>query len=160
MLALVLALVAGVCLAAGWLLEQIALVYVALGVSAAGFVMIAANVWLRRRRAKKDRSALEALDDEDAVEDVESDDLVTASEAVEPDTDDVEVVSLSGAERLAEDAPVYVVAGRKRFHLDDCRLISGRATEELTLVEAQEEAFTPCTICVEAASSDLLARQH
>jgi hypothetical protein len=155
MLALVLALVAGVCLAAGWLLEQITLVYVALGVSAAGFVMIAANVWLRRRRAKKDRRALEALDGED-----ESDELMVAADTDEPDTDDVEVVPLSGGERLAEDAPVYVVAGRKRFHLDDCRLISGRETEELTLVEAQEEAFTPCTICVEAESKELLVRQH
>jgi hypothetical protein len=155
MLALVLALVAGVCLATGWLLEQITLVYVALGVSAAGFVMIVANVWLRRRRAKKDLPPLEARDDEE-----ESDELVVASDAVEPDTDDVEVVPPSGGERLAEDAPVYVVAGRKRFHLDDCRLISGRATEELTLVEAREEAFTPCTICVEAESKELLARQH
>jgi hypothetical protein len=155
MLALVLALVAGVCLAAGWLLEQITLVYVALGVSAVGFVMIAANVWLLRRRAKKDRLALDALDGESAAE---SEDL-DAAPGVDADSAEV-VVHVSGGERLAEDATVYVVAGRKRFHLDDCRLISGRATEELTLVEAQEEAFTPCTICVETEASELLARQH
>lgn len=42
---------------------------------------------------------------------------------------------------------VYVSPGRKRFHRHDCRLLSGVAREEVTPVEADEEGFTPCTLC-------------
>lgn len=46
---------------------------------------------------------------------------------------------------------VLVVPGRKRFHRDDCRLLGSRTTEELTLNEAREEGFTPCTTCTAEA---------
>jgi len=43
---------------------------------------------------------------------------------------------------------VFVSPGRKRFHRHDCRLLSGASIDEVTLVEAEEEGFTPCTLCV------------
>ncbi|GAA2101065.1 hypothetical protein [Actinomadura alba] len=46
------------------------------------------------------------------------------------------------------DALVYVVRGRKRYHLDNCRQLMGRQKEELTYAEAQEEGFSPCTACM------------
>lgn len=49
---------------------------------------------------------------------------------------------------VPEDALVYVVQGRKRYHLDSCRQLAGRETEELTYVEAREEGFSPCTACL------------
>jgi hypothetical protein len=49
---------------------------------------------------------------------------------------------------VPEDALVYVVQGRKRYHLDSCRQLADRETEELTYVEAREEGFTPCTACL------------
>jgi hypothetical protein len=49
---------------------------------------------------------------------------------------------------VPEDALVYVVRGRKRYHLDSCRQLAGRETEELTYVEAREEGFSPCTACL------------
>ncbi|TDD62590.1 hypothetical protein, partial [Actinomadura rubrisoli] len=49
---------------------------------------------------------------------------------------------------VPEDALVFVVRGRKRYHLDTCRQLAGRDTEELTYVEAKEEGFSPCTACL------------
>ncbi|MFI0407028.1 hypothetical protein [Actinomadura sp. 3N508] len=46
------------------------------------------------------------------------------------------------------DALVFVVRGRKRYHLDTCRQLAGRETEELTYAEAKEEGFSPCTACM------------
>jgi hypothetical protein len=43
---------------------------------------------------------------------------------------------------------VFVVPGRKRYHLETCRQLAGRDKEELTFVEAREEGFTACTACL------------
>jgi methylphosphotriester-DNA--protein-cysteine methyltransferase len=45
-------------------------------------------------------------------------------------------------------AVVYVVPGRRRYHIDSCRQLAGRSKEELTFEEAHEEGFTPCTACL------------
>ncbi|HEY8481605.1 MAG TPA: hypothetical protein VIL71_17405 [Spirillospora sp.] len=49
---------------------------------------------------------------------------------------------------VPEDALVYVVRGRKRYHLDTCRQLAGREREELTYAEAREEGFSSCTACM------------
>ncbi|MGI5321692.1 hypothetical protein [Actinomadura nitritigenes] len=49
---------------------------------------------------------------------------------------------------VPDDALVFVVRGRKRYHLDTCRQLAGRDTEELTYAEAKEEGFSPCTACM------------
>ncbi|WP_131738311.1 hypothetical protein [Actinomadura roseirufa] len=49
---------------------------------------------------------------------------------------------------VPEDALVFVVRGRKRYHLDTCRQLAGRDSEELTYAEAKEEGFSPCTACM------------
>jgi hypothetical protein len=46
------------------------------------------------------------------------------------------------------DAMVFVVRGRKRYHLDNCRQLTGRDKEDLTYGEALEEGFSPCTACM------------
>ena len=43
---------------------------------------------------------------------------------------------------------VLIIPGRKRFHREDCSLLGGHASEEITIVEAQEEGFTPCSVCI------------
>jgi hypothetical protein len=172
---LILALAAGGCLAVGWLTGQIVLVYVALGVSGAGLVLMAVQVWRRRRAAREEPPP--AADGDDASEpadtvagndeprEAEGERPENESEAPEPVTAlvaGVEDTEEPGAsrERLAEDSTVYVLSGRRRFHLVDCRLLEGRDTEELTLIDAEEEAFTPCTICMESANRELLAEQY
>jgi hypothetical protein len=49
---------------------------------------------------------------------------------------------------VPEGALVFVVRGRKRYHLDTCRQLAGRDVEELTYAEAKEEGFSPCTACM------------
>ncbi|XVQ13824.1 hypothetical protein ACQP1W_15175 [Spirillospora sp. CA-255316] len=49
---------------------------------------------------------------------------------------------------VPDEAVVYVVRGRKRYHLDTCRQLAGRDREELTYAEAREEGFSPCTACM------------
>ncbi|MWA04325.1 hypothetical protein F8568_028895 [Actinomadura sp. LD22] len=49
---------------------------------------------------------------------------------------------------VPDGALVFVVRGRKRYHLDTCRQLAGRDTEELTYAEAKEEGFSPCTACM------------
>ena len=49
---------------------------------------------------------------------------------------------------VPDDALVYVVRGRKRYHLDTCRQLAGRDREELTYAEAREEGFSSCTACM------------
>ncbi|MGI8336825.1 hypothetical protein ACRYCC_43365 [Actinomadura scrupuli] len=46
------------------------------------------------------------------------------------------------------DATVFVVRGRKRYHLESCRQLTGRDKEDLTYAEALEEGFSPCTACM------------
>ncbi|NAS27493.1 hypothetical protein GT755_38230 [Herbidospora sp. NEAU-GS84] len=55
---------------------------------------------------------------------------------------------------LGPDSIVLVIPGRKRFHRSGCRQLVGRETEELTVEEAREEGFTPCTTCVVDAAAD------
>lgn len=43
---------------------------------------------------------------------------------------------------------VFVIPGRKRYHLASCRQLAARDKEELTFEEAREEGFTPCTACL------------
>jgi hypothetical protein len=142
-LTLILAAAAGVCLALGWLVEQVVLVYVALGLSVAGLALVVTQLWARRRRAGKDPvvSLIPSSNDAEATDDTED----------EPDRSDTKDTNENA------DAAVHIVAGRKRFHLAGCRLLDGHDSEELTLVEAREENFTPCTVCVGAEPAGVLA---
>jgi len=56
----------------------------------------------------------------------------------------------SGTEPLGEssDLIVRVLPGRRRFHVEDCRLLAGHAPEEISLGEARDEGFTACTACI------------
>ncbi|NKQ55488.1 hypothetical protein HFP15_21625 [Amycolatopsis sp. K13G38] len=132
MLALILAVVAGICLAAGWLWEQVIAVYVALGASVAGLVLVLGQVWLRRREAAKD-----TVD--------------------EPDPEPGEDLTLPEAEHQEQDEVVFVLPGRKRFHVSGCRILDGKVAEELTLAEAEEESFTACSVCASREADELVA---
>lgn len=55
--------------------------------------------------------------------------------------DDVEDEQLEGA------GTVLVVAGRPRYHLPGCRYLTGRTVEEVDVLDARDEGFTPCGVC-------------
>ncbi|MGI8536688.1 MAG: hypothetical protein ACR2K2_09360 [Mycobacteriales bacterium] len=42
---------------------------------------------------------------------------------------------------------VLVVAGRPRYHVDGCRYLAGKPAEELDVIDALDEGFTPCGVC-------------
>jgi methylphosphotriester-DNA--protein-cysteine methyltransferase len=80
---------------------------------------------------------------------------------------DIDTAELAAMAPSAADVPatavVYVVPGRRRYHIDSCRQLAGREKEELTFEEAREEGFSPCTACLpdtalaaRAAAGDLV----
>ncbi|HWE90075.1 MAG TPA: hypothetical protein VG317_11505 [Pseudonocardiaceae bacterium] len=150
MFTLIFVVVAGGSLAAGWLLGITTLVYVALGVSALGLVLVVADWWRRRRQS---RATAEQPETEEAAE-VDSD--READQNGDDNTDQDESDDVEPA--LAPDSVVYVVAGRRRFHVPGCPSLDGGDPEELTLAEARDESFTPCTRCVDEASRSQLVR--
>lgn len=52
------------------------------------------------------------------------------------------------APRVPAETTVFIVPGRKRYHLENCRHLAGRDKEELTFSEARDEGFTACTACL------------
>lgn len=168
MLIFVVILVAAVCLAIGLLAGKAFLLWVALG---AGLVGSAAFGW-RLWRSRPARGETPPVSDPAvaATDGPGGHEVVDAARA--------KVDQATGAEATAQGAPavdgeapeavvpvgvptgepskvdaipartVLVIPGRRRFHLESCRLLVGKATEEISLDEALEEGFTACTACV------------
>lgn len=42
---------------------------------------------------------------------------------------------------------MLVMSGRPRYHVDGCRYLSSKIAEEMDVLEAREEGFTPCGVC-------------
>src|SRR5882757_595733 len=65
-----------------------------------------------------------------------------------PDEPPEEDVSATDALRIIDlRDEVLVVDGRPRYHLADCRHLTGRETVGLPISEARESGFTPCAWC-------------
>jgi methylphosphotriester-DNA--protein-cysteine methyltransferase len=69
------------------------------------------------------------------------------SSGADPDTAELAAM-MPPAGDVPATAVVYVVPGRRRYHIDSCRQLAGRSKEELTFEEAREEGFSPCTACM------------
>lgn len=158
MLALVLAVVSGVCLVVGWAVEQIVLVYAAFALSALGLLLVLIGVLRRRCADASDAVAATRSDEEEAREPEEPTDAAESESARELVRE--VFVERSSGERLDGDAPVCVLQRRKRFHTAECKLVKGKDHQELTLVEAREEGFTACSVCVEVGAAALLSDQR
>lgn len=163
MLAYALAAAAGACLVVGWWLEQIILVHIALGASALGLLLVLIAMWRRKRSDVPDppeegeTSTATVIDEEGEPGDADE-----ADEEPAPTREharDVFVERMSG-DRLELDDAVYVLQHRKRFHAADCRLVKGKDSQELTLLEAREEDFTACSVCLEVGAGALLSEQR
>ncbi|GAB2849204.1 hypothetical protein GCM10027176_60540 [Actinoallomurus bryophytorum] len=130
-------------------LDGLKLIYVSIGVSIISALCLAIGVFLRRKElfgsteseASTRRSA--ATRSSKATRPAKAKARVGAG-------DDTLVTPMPSA--TATDVPaetsVFVVPGRKRYHLETCRQLAGRDKEELTFVEAREEGFTACTACL------------
>jgi hypothetical protein len=42
---------------------------------------------------------------------------------------------------------VWVVDGRPRYHLEGCATIAGQPAEQITLAQAKQDGFIPCSLC-------------
>ncbi|ROO83971.1 hypothetical protein EDD29_1481 [Actinocorallia herbida] len=130
-------------------LHGLQLMYISIAVSIVSFLCLAIGVFLRRKElfgtaparaaAPKSRQPGRAARQAAAR-------TVEEEPAEREEATPVAFPMPSG--QVPEDAIVHVVPGRKRYHLDSCRQLAGRQTEELTYVEAQEEGFSPCTACL------------
>ncbi|MFD0904059.1 hypothetical protein [Actinomadura sediminis] len=140
-------------------LDALVVIYISIGVSIVSALCLAIGVFLRRkelfgpgvstapakkrkpRRDKRDKRAKPAAAAPAAVPGA-------AKPAGTPEPPDDAVEIPVQPVDVPDDALVFVVRGRKRYHLDTCRQLAGRETEELTYAEAREEGFSSCTACM------------
>ncbi|MFI0484515.1 hypothetical protein [Actinomadura sp. 9N215] len=143
-------------------LEALTVIYISIAVSIVSALCLAVGVFLRRkelfgqgaataparqsRKTKKDKKGKRATT-APPVPPMPA--KGTAPEAKAPVTGPTDEVAIPAPPvDVPGDALVFVVRGRKRYHLDTCRQLAGRDTEELTYAEAKEEGFSPCTACM------------
>ncbi|MFG2086102.1 MULTISPECIES: hypothetical protein [unclassified Spirillospora] len=141
-------------------LDALFVIYISIAVSIVSALCLAIGVFLRRKelfgagvsptaarrskKPKKDKRKKAAPAPAPAAGAMG----VPAAKAPVADPADDEVEIPAPPADVPQDALVFVVRGRKRYHLDTCRQLAGRETEELTYAEAKEEGFSPCTACM------------
>ncbi|GAA0554434.1 hypothetical protein [Actinomadura livida] len=140
-------------------LDALFVIYISIAVSIVSALCLAIGVFLRRKEifpgaaaaparktrktAKKDKRKKPAPAASTASAKGAP---ATTAPAADPADDEAEIPAPPAD--VPDDALVFVVRGRKRYHLDTCRQLAGRETEELTYAEAKEEGFSPCTACM------------
>ncbi|MGK5553861.1 hypothetical protein ACSNOI_19790, partial [Actinomadura kijaniata] len=142
--------------------DALYVIYASIAVSVVSFLCLAIGVFLRRKEifgpgaapaagtgrkaAKKDKDGKGKKGRKDARPAPAGDASAAPDPSAAPADDEAAVPA--PAVEVPEDSLVHVVRGRRRYHLDTCRQLAGRETEELTYVEAREEGFSPCTACM------------
>ncbi|WP_026314043.1 hypothetical protein [Actinomadura flavalba] len=142
--------------------------YLSIGVSIVAALCLAIGVFLRRKdlfgsgaavahanRARRDPQEKKKSKKEKKAEKAKKSDepggdgdAVPGEKPDESRSGAATVVLSAEPSKVPEDASVFVIRGRKRYHLDTCRQLAGRDEEELTYAEAKEEGFSPCTACM------------
>ncbi|RSN48250.1 hypothetical protein [Actinomadura sp. WAC 06369] len=137
-------------------LDALVVIYISIGVSIVSALCLAIGVFLRRKElfgpgvstapAKKRKPRREKRAKPVPAATAAAPGAAKPAGAPEPHDDAVEIPAQPVD--VPDDALVFVVRGRKRYHLDTCRQLAGRETEELTYAEAREEGFSSCTACM------------
>lgn len=150
-------------------IEGLTLIYISIGISIVSALCLAIGVFLRRkelfgttgavpsaraakapkpgkaaRKAQEARKARESQDSDGKPADSGENAVAGAAEQPGEQT----VAMPAQPHEVPADAAVWVVPGRKRYHLEHCRQLAGRDKEELTYEEAVEEGFSECTACM------------
>jgi hypothetical protein len=154
-------LVAGIVVGADGVggVQGLTLIYVSIAVSIVSALCLAIGVYLRRKELFGSGAAAPARAGKPAKGGKPGKAARQAKGAKEkgakeadgrlPDEPAEETVTLpSQPLDVPADATVFVVRGRKRYHLENCRQLTGRDKEDLTYAEALEEGFSPCTACM------------
>lgn len=149
---------------AAHLTETIQFGIAAVVASLAGVLLAAWRAMADRRMRSQETTPARVVDDEGDVPDQQPTGAETGDEGSavlaeaeaadggdsqdderEPANSEEAAVSIGVVEGGVE--IVCVVPGRKRFHEPGCSALAGRQSEELTREEAEEEGFTPCSLC-------------
>lgn len=140
-----LVLVALILLIVGVVGPDLTFVYASIGVSLVSLVFLVIGILQRRGD-----SGTEA-------------DTPAAPEVAEQPADSVTTVlpsQVGTSRRVTERVPVaatadeepaagrvLVVEGRPRYHVQGCRYLSGKQADEVDVLDAREEGFSPCGVC-------------
>lgn len=144
-------------------LDGLKLIYISIAISIVSALCLAVGVVLRRKELFGSPAPKSATAKSQAKAER------TAAKATKPAKAKAKAGVTSAATTapssgVAADVPaetaVYVVPGRKRYHLETCRQLAGREREELTFEEAREEGFTPCTACLPDTALAARAATH
>jgi hypothetical protein len=127
-------------------LDGLKLIYVSIGVSIISALCLAIGVFLRRKELFGTTES-EASTRRSAASRATKPAKAKARVGAGDDTLSAPMPSATATD-VPADTSVFVVPGRKRYHLETCRQLAGRDKEELTFVEAREEGFTACTACL------------
>jgi hypothetical protein len=165
-----LVLVALILLVLGLTMTDLDFVYGSIGVSLVSFVFLV--IGILQRRGEQPAPAGEAPQ----VSDASAAPQVSDDAAVQPEPVAVPVTApATRTARVAAPAPVVVeeeyddeelepgggtvlvVPGRPRYHLEGCRYLTGKSAEEIDVLDAREDGFTPCGVCKPDAALEALA---
>ena len=155
-------------------LDSLNLIYISIGVSIVSALFLAIGVYLRRKdlfgapddattgptarktskrgRRDKDKAAQTATPSGAVTGSPAKAGAIPGGPPIAGRASDADTAELTAALPPVADVPadavVHVVPGRRRYHIDGCRHLSGRENQELTFEEAREEGFSPCTACM------------
>lgn len=151
---------------AGFLTEMTELSIGAGVIALAAGSLVAGRVLADRREQQSETSSAQTADEEDDVParqptGDESSAAVDRSDVADgidsPDGEREAAGAEQGVATVRTTEPdveiVRVIAGRKRFHKPGCSSLADRQSEELTREEAEEEGFTPCSLCAKPVAN-------
>lgn len=125
------------------LVDGMTVIYLSIAVSIVSFLCLLIGVFLRRKELfGAGIGATGTQSRRRGRPPARSKATPTRSEASEP------ALEPTPAPDVPAGATVFVIPGRKRYHLETCRQLAARDKQELTYEEAMEEGFSACTACL------------
>lgn len=146
-----LVLVALVLLVLGLTMTDLQFVYGSIAVSLVSFVFLV--IGILQRRGEQPAAATAELSDDAAGP------VAVAAGAPETAAVPAAAAAKTGSpgpvpvveDELGEGEPgggtVLVVPGRPRYHVEGCRYLTGKDAEQIDVLDARDDGFTPCGVC-------------
>lgn len=140
---------------------HVLLAYVALGVAVAAALALflprwsaaGASVRERTKGAPREKGRTRRLRPVQKKRQVGETVAETASNGTGPDPvearapEEAKAAVAGGSPESRPPGPVLVVPGRHRYHVEGCEVLQEHRSDRLSLDEALDEGFTPCTRC-------------
>ncbi len=140
-----LVLVALILLIVGVVGPDLTFVYASIGVSLVSLVFLVIGILQRRGDTGTETAAAAPEVAEQPADDVTT--VLPSQVGTSRRVTEREPIAESADEELTTGGTVLVVEGRPRYHVGGCRYLSGKQAEEVDVLDAREEGFTPCGVC-------------